>query len=374
MFKLGMCAGLHTDITVFCSSVDLYCTAITLLVFGKGVMAANYVQHTLSGQSFTTFCDGQLVGLNSAVRRVEIFKNGTQIYQADPNGQSTQDASVNSWNISTDWPKQTDFKVKIFIESVEKRDEGRLSCQVSTSAQGTLKKLITYLFVHDHEFDNLCPKNWDLYPPLHVCFNLFNNILTWLEATHHCREIYHAHLVVIPDQAFDRFLTSYLHGKPGTVWIGLTDSAKEQTFVWSTQKNAIFTNWASSPISSTATNCVEKDRLGSGAWRDVSCNKTLPFICERLASSYPRTSFKFNVILLSVAVLIVAMTILCVTTFICPRVNSKKNILAAEAAEVDKLTVADDDSGATASEIGQDEDEDEDEDEEEDEDEDEEDY
>ena len=46
----------------------------------------------------------------------------------------------------------------------------------------------------------------------------------------------------------------------------------------------------------------------------------------------------------------------------------------AEAAEVDKLTVADDDSGATASEIGQDEDEDEDEDEEEDEDEDEEDY
>ncbi|GFR69817.1 macrophage mannose receptor 1 [Elysia marginata] len=267
-------------------SVELYFAVIALLTLGEGPHASSLVQHVSIGKEFSTKCDGKIAGVDgiSAVRGVTIFKNGTKIYDAKPNSKPTIDPSVSSWKINVTWypgsSNPTGFNVTIKIPSAKKKDEGRLQCQAS----GKGKELLTYLFVHDGGFDSLCPEKWGAYPPLEKCVYVDPKMSKkWSEANSHCKDEHSGQLVVIPDQAFDEYLTSTLGLKTGKVWIGLTDKEKESTFKWTSGKEATYKNWASAPQASKTKNCVQKDMQG-GAWQDEDCNKTLPFICEQKSS------------------------------------------------------------------------------------------
>ena len=68
----------------------------------------------------------------------------------------------------------------------------------------------------------------------------------------------------------------------GGVWIGLNDVTKEGKFLWADGSHVTYTNWASSQPDNRKDyeNCVEIAVHG-GSWKDTSCGRQLPFICEK---------------------------------------------------------------------------------------------
>ena len=68
----------------------------------------------------------------------------------------------------------------------------------------------------------------------------------------------------------------------GGVWIGLNDLTKEGKFLWADGSHVTYTNWASSQPDNRKDyeNCVEIAVHG-GSWKDTSCGRQLPFICEK---------------------------------------------------------------------------------------------
>ena len=68
----------------------------------------------------------------------------------------------------------------------------------------------------------------------------------------------------------------------GGVWIGLNDVTKEGKFLWADGSHVTYTNWASNQPDNRKDyeNCVEIAVHG-GSWKDTSCGRQLPFICEK---------------------------------------------------------------------------------------------
>ncbi|RUS84090.1 hypothetical protein EGW08_008129 [Elysia chlorotica] len=308
--------------TVVVSSLDLFCAVIALLAIGKGFWASGKLQvvHKMIGQAFSTHCDdSSFVPAGSRSLNIYILKDDHNIYEADAYGQIYKDPSVPTWIINSTWSVQSNVTLTINIMNVKKSDQGILSCRIDTDNQGTKERVIAYLFVHDKKFDHLCPTHWELYPPRHTCIHLVDVKKEWLEASRHCYGLNKAHLVVIHDEAFDRFLSNYIRSLPEGVWIGLSNRETRDKFIWTTGKQAVYTNWRPFSLQSpTDVVCVVKI-VRDGQWLDSRCDFTSPFVCEKKAAVYTSVDIKTYEVLIAYTVIIILMIILFMAVMVRPQ-------------------------------------------------------
>ena len=114
------------------------------------------------------------------------------------------------------------------------------------------------------------------------------NKLKWSEARSSCTE-YGGQLAEVESEdkmtAIAEAKTSA--GFTDALWIGLSDLAKEGTFVWaSTGKPAVYTNWLKGePNGGGNENCGQiwhPSWTGNGnKWNDEPCTRTYNFLCEK---------------------------------------------------------------------------------------------
>lgn len=98
---------------------------------------------------------------------------------------------------------------------------------------------------------------------------------TWADAKAACEAI-GAHLLVIGDVAENGEMDGQL---AGAHWIGYTDAAKENTFVWVNGATSSYKSWPGGTVpQNDPLDCaVLQD---GGAWADLDCATTNPYACE----------------------------------------------------------------------------------------------
>ncbi|RUS84091.1 hypothetical protein EGW08_008130, partial [Elysia chlorotica] len=327
--------------SVVVSSLDLFCAAIALLAVGKGFRAAGNlnIAHKMIGQSFSTQCDSSFTPVGARSLRISIHKGDDWIYET-ASGYVYRGKWIENWMFNTTWPNNG-VQTIIDITNIKKEDQGVLRCTIHTDTQGTKERVIAYLFVHEEDIDHLCPTHWELYPPLGKCIYLSNMGKPWLDARRHCeKESSEADLIIIQDEAFDKFLSSYIHGFSGYCWIGLSDRQTELKFIWPTGKEAIYTNWeANRPQRSTSENCVVKSTI-NGKWSDTSCNVSNPFLCEKRARDIDELDPKDKGMLIAVIAIIIITALLFIAVMCLPRYCEKRAGPEGEGAGASKVSAS----------------------------------
>jgi len=100
---------------------------------------------------------------------------------------------------------------------------------------------------------------------------------TWGNGASSCTS-WGGHLVTIMSGGENDFVNSIC---PGNCWIGLSDSAKEGTFVWVTGDALGYNQWSSGEPNDWlwAEDCAHMK--GNGKWNDDECDSNFAFICEK---------------------------------------------------------------------------------------------
>ncbi|HPI33172.1 MAG TPA: C-type lectin domain-containing protein, partial [candidate division Zixibacteria bacterium] len=104
--------------------------------------------------------------------------------------------------------------------------------------------------------------------------------LSWEAAKAYC-ENSGIHLASIGGE-IEQTVVSELVGT-NYAFIGATDAATEDMWLWSDGTSFDYTNWAvadSEPNGSTSANCMAIDGSRSGQWDDTTCSNLLAFVCE----------------------------------------------------------------------------------------------
>merc|ERR1711979_97996 len=106
----------------------------------------------------------------------------------------------------------------------------------------------------------------------------------WSDAQGQCQASGDLGLATIASLSENSVVQTLLAGME--VYIGLSDTATEGTYLWTDGSSPTYTNWATGqpkPGTGATQDCV-KMKL-DGTWDDVGCNKsTFDFICEKMAS------------------------------------------------------------------------------------------
>lgn len=129
-----------------------------------------------------------------------------------------------------------------------------------------------------------CPDYWTVYG--NSCYMFGHQSLSFYSAEHFCRQ-HSGNLVHINDGGENTFIREHLRYMKGVQWwIGLTDDAVENTFVWyGTNEKAEYTDWTPGQPTNLGNNedCVEFDMTAGydGHWNDAPCDMHLLPICER---------------------------------------------------------------------------------------------
>ena len=111
------------------------------------------------------------------------------------------------------------------------------------------------------------------------CYLRFNGNVTWPAALAACEAI-NAHLVVFESAAEEAFVTMISNNDDR--WIGLTDSALENTFVWVTDEPMVYINWDDGEPNDGAGGEDCAIYAGdSDSWDDRECDQTHGYFCER---------------------------------------------------------------------------------------------
>ncbi|XP_072013077.1 uncharacterized protein [Amphiura filiformis] len=134
--------------------------------------------------------------------------------------------------------------------------------------------------------DVCCPSLWSSF--MGSCYRYYQYQKTWANANTYC-QARGAELVSIHSAAENGFVSYMING--GNVWIGLTDTATEGTFVWSDGTAVDYTNWGTDPISQPDNYAGDEDcvELGStyfsdptlNLWNDHQCSNTKSFVCKK---------------------------------------------------------------------------------------------
>ncbi len=105
--------------------------------------------------------------------------------------------------------------------------------------------------------------------------------VTWSRARDACRD-FGGELVALDDAAENTLVANLSWNfYPSTYWIGLTDQAQEDVWLWSDGTPATFFGWApGEPNDSGGEDCVHINFSAVGLWNDLPCNLEQRFICE----------------------------------------------------------------------------------------------
>lgn len=128
-------------------------------------------------------------------------------------------------------------------------------------------------------------------PDGETCYMLFNTLTSWQAAQAACLGA-GATLVIIDSDAEQNVVgglsASFPVGAPD-LWIGASDEALENSFVWVDGTAMVFDNWRDGEPNNNGTggapeNCtvIEGDTVDH-EWDDRSCIAPAPYICERPA-------------------------------------------------------------------------------------------
>ena len=133
-----------------------------------------------------------------------------------------------------------------------------------------------------------CASPWRLLP--HGCYLFLTESIDWYHANKTCEDM-NAHLVKIETEEENEELfneTINLNITDPYAWIGLTDLAVTEEWVWTDGEPAEFTNWApGEPNNPTREHCGHMfltsfvDPSRTSKWNNRPCDLTQSAICER---------------------------------------------------------------------------------------------
>ncbi|XP_067460383.1 CD209 antigen-like protein C isoform X2 [Thunnus thynnus] len=128
-----------------------------------------------------------------------------------------------------------------------------------------------------------CPAGWRMFR--RSCYLLSSESGSWSRGRQDCREK-GADLVVIDSTEEQTFLSTFTEVETWS-WIGLTDKDKEGTWKWIDGTPLTLSYWErNQPDNGNGDpqwgeeDCVH---IRSGNWNDLSCDASLPWICEKNA-------------------------------------------------------------------------------------------
>ncbi|XP_042362980.1 lactose-binding lectin l-2-like [Plectropomus leopardus] len=128
-----------------------------------------------------------------------------------------------------------------------------------------------------------CPMFW--YGFNGRCYKYIATRMTWADAEIHCMSE-GAHLVSIhsaDEQNFIRSLIRNFDHAEGYTWIGLSDTHKEGTWMWSDGTDVNFSYWYPGEPNNYGghENCVHNNYNKESKWNDRPCSRSLPFVCAK---------------------------------------------------------------------------------------------
>ncbi|XP_060084703.1 C-type lectin galactose-binding isoform-like [Ylistrum balloti] len=122
----------------------------------------------------------------------------------------------------------------------------------------------------------------------HICVKVFTDSVDWDEAKSRCEKSYGRLLVIDTKEKLDAF-SDYLDSngyENERMWIGITDSANEGTWVWLNGETVDRTFWDGVTLNDVCMPCVSFSAdCGSIEYRnlgDDACDYSQTYVCERL--------------------------------------------------------------------------------------------
>ncbi|KAJ8267982.1 hypothetical protein COCON_G00131540 [Conger conger] len=117
------------------------------------------------------------------------------------------------------------------------------------------------------------------------CFQHIADEKRWLDAELHCVSL--GGNLASEHSEDDHVFLKQLNGDDKPFWIGLSDTHKEGTWLWSDGTSAnfkeglAFSSWNSGePNNQGEEGCVHSNFGGQKDWNDIGCDGKYPFICS----------------------------------------------------------------------------------------------
>ncbi|XP_078146310.1 ladderlectin-like [Centroberyx gerrardi] len=127
---------------------------------------------------------------------------------------------------------------------------------------------------------SICPLGWTQYGSR--CFVFFSNPRNWVQAEVYCLN-FGANLASVHSLGEFQFIQGLVKGSSGSypaTWIGGSDNAQENLWLWSDGSKFDFFYWTNQPDNyGGREHCVEMSDEGEKGWNDYSCGTQLPFVC-----------------------------------------------------------------------------------------------
>uniref|UniRef100_A0A3Q1JHX6 C-type lectin domain-containing protein n=1 Tax=Anabas testudineus TaxID=64144 RepID=A0A3Q1JHX6_ANATE len=127
-----------------------------------------------------------------------------------------------------------------------------------------------------------CPTGWNIFRC--SCYFLYEGSGSWTKGRQDCRDR-GADLVVIDSDEEQSFLSEFTNMN---TWIGLSDRDKEGTWKWVDGTPLTVKYWsAPQPDNGNGDpqfgeeDCVHIREAGTSSWNDLSCEASLPWVCEK---------------------------------------------------------------------------------------------
>ncbi|KAG9356092.1 hypothetical protein JZ751_000936 [Albula glossodonta] len=128
----------------------------------------------------------------------------------------------------------------------------------------------------------MCPGGWTHFGGR--CFKYVDAKKDWASAEVHCVNEGGNLASVHSEEEYNfiRQLVNTHAGQKVRFWMGLTDSQKEGTWLWSDGSKVDYTKWnPGEPNNSNGEDCGEGNFSNSEGWNDVACKNTFASVCVK---------------------------------------------------------------------------------------------
>ncbi|XP_068437484.1 alpha-N-acetylgalactosamine-specific lectin-like [Clinocottus analis] len=126
-----------------------------------------------------------------------------------------------------------------------------------------------------------CPAFWTSFN--NHCYKYVSNRMTWADAEIHCVSM-RAHLASIHSLPEQRFVNALIRSHDitmGFTWIGLSDTLKAGTWLWTDGSMVDYRDWyAGQPDNNGNEHCVHTNFEGPNQWNDNKCYRVFEFVCK----------------------------------------------------------------------------------------------
>ncbi|KAI9546989.1 hypothetical protein NQZ68_021658 [Dissostichus eleginoides] len=170
-----------------------------------------------------------------------------------------------------------------YFDSVRK-----LSC--ATEDRDRLNVSLVELTEDLNRMKKSCPEGWRMFSS--ACYHLSKATGSWQKGREECRDS-GADLVVIGSAEEQMFLSNFTEGEI-KAWIGLTDRVQEKSWLWIDGAPLTVQYWRSPHPDNGGgykelgdEDCAHIITGGQNSmnWKDLSCNTSLQWICEKVLPS-----------------------------------------------------------------------------------------